>query len=482
MNSRGTATNRLLQLSCAVASWRGPFGGLRRLTIRAVLLVAFSLIFALWLMFAYTTARQLIALKHQASQISTRASFSERALFTVRAEVLLGAVYLRDALLDPEPETPAYYRQQLLETKDEIERALQTSAKFVGSPAEHEELARLRTEVEDYWNTALPVLAWEPGRRAAEARALLRYKIIPKREVVIRISERIQALNRQGFERQQQQVSLVFDEVRWRLWSTTAVVALLGVGVAFLAIFYVGGLEREVGRQHSQVLEHRQDLQLLSARLVHAQEEERRSIARELHDEIGQALTAIKLDLSHAVSGPDAAESIRDARAIADRTLQEVRDLSQMLHPSVLDDMGLSAAVGWYLDNFSKRTGIRTDLLQEQMDGRFSAEVEIAAYRIVQEALTNVTRHAQANSCRVYMQRLAHTLLVTVEDDGRGFDPQAIGRAPHRGLGLVGIRERVVAAGGILRLESSPGKGTRVSVELPVESLSSAHTQTTKAD
>jgi signal transduction histidine kinase len=140
------------------------------------------------------------------------------------------------------------------------------------------------------------------------------------------------------------------------------------------------------------------------------------------------------------------------------------------LHPSLLDDLGLAAAVDWYLRGFGQRHGLRVDLVQERMEQRLQPEAEVTAYRIVQEALTNVVKHAHATSCRVYLQRLANTLLVTVEDDGVGFDPAATDRSDHQHrLGLIGIRERVSRLGGSLRLESAPGRGTRLTVELPAQ-------------
>jgi signal transduction histidine kinase len=135
----------------------------------------------------------------------------------------------------------------------------------------------------------------------------------------------------------------------------------------------------------------------------------------------------------------------------------------------MLDDLGLPDTLNWYLRGFSKRTGIRGELIHQRMEERLAPEVEVCGYRIVQEALTNVARHAQASLCRLYLQRLPYTLLITVEDNGRGFDPRRLETAnPRRGLGLVGIRERASGLGGTFRLESSPGRGTRLSVELPV--------------
>ena len=145
------------------------------------------------------------------------------------------------------------------------------------------------------------------------------------------------------------------------------------------------------------------DLQRLSAKLIHAQEEERRSIARELHDEIGQVLTTIRVELTLAQNKLAAAGGLehllRDAQSITDGALHTVRDLSHLLHPALLDDLGLAAALEWYVQPFARRHDLDVRLRLDGMAGRLPAEIEIAAFRMVQEALTNVARHARATTC-----------------------------------------------------------------------------------
>jgi signal transduction histidine kinase len=244
---------------------------------------------------------------------------------------------------------------------------------------------------------------------------------------------------------------------------------LASFAIGIIAVLYVGRLENRIQRQRVREAENARDLQRLSSQLLTVQEEERRTIARELHDEVGQVLTALKVELAVAQHGVTAAgaapDALDEARAIADSALHTVRDLSHLLHPSLLDDLGLAAALESYAKGFAKRHSIRVDVLHDQMDDRVAPRVEAAAYRIVQEALTNVVKHAHATSCRVYLQPLTNTLLVTIEDDGIGFDPVQV--AESRGLGLIGIRERVAQLGGTIRLETAPGKGTRLTVELP---------------
>jgi signal transduction histidine kinase len=145
----------------------------------------------------------------------------------------------------------------------------------------------------------------------------------------------------------------------------------------------------------------------------------------------------------------------------------------------MLDDFGLPATLKWYLRKFSDRTGIRTELIEDGLTGRLPIDVEVCVYRTIQEALTNVSRHAHAATCRVFVQRLSSSLVVTVEDDGKGFEPRRTASEPrHDGVGLVGIRERVVDLGGTMRLESAGGKGTRLTIELPLTSIAAPETPT----
>jgi signal transduction histidine kinase len=238
-----------------------------------------------------------------------------------------------------------------------------------------------------------------------------------------------------------------------------------------LSTRYVSRLEAALREEHSEVARSRLELRDLSGRLVQAQEDERRTIARELHDEVGQALTAVEVELAIAQgsvgSDEGAAAAIQEARNVTQKALGGVRDLSQLLRPSMLDDFGLPDTLKWYLRKFSDRTGIKTELL-DRVTERLPIDIEVCVYRTVQEALTNVSRHAQATACRVFLQRLAASVVVTVEDDGIGLSPACEpASSPRKGLGLVGIRERV-ADFGTFRIEGTSGKGTRLTIELPL--------------
>lgn len=441
-------------------------------TIKAALFIGFGLTFGLWLFAGYSFTRRMGEVQREAAAINARYTHAQELLSTVRAQILLGSVYVRDALLDPTPRAANEYRRRLQDTYRAIDQMLQQYVPVLDSAAERDRVARLRREVEDFRTTMTQVLAGDSSRWPAEARILLRTRIVPKREGVIRVAEEVQALNRAAFVQQQTEVAEIYRVTQRQVWRQLGFALAASVGIGLLATLYAGRLEGRLRRQMAKDEENTRDLQRLSGQLINAQEEERCSIARELHDEIGQVLTAIKVELAVAQRAVDqaggSAHLLDGARSITDGALHTVRDLSHLLHPALLDDLGLTAAIDWYLRGFSKRHGIRTDLLHDRMDERLLPEIEAAAYRIIQEALTNVAKHARATACRVYLQRLPNTILITIEDDGIGFDLAEIEQAgARRGLGLIGVRERVSQLQGTMRLESAPGKGTRLTVELP---------------
>lgn len=442
-------------------------------TIKAALFLGFGLVCATWLYAGYYFTQRMADLQSRSTSISERYMRGQDLLTTARGQVLVGSVYVRDALLDPDPRTADEYRAKVEQAYRTADGALQQYVPVIDGSIERQRIGRLRAEIDDFRTTVLNVLATDSRRWPIEARTLLRRQIMPKREGVIRVADEVQAVNRGAFVQQQNEIASVYRATQRRLWASFGVAVVVSLGTALLATIYAGRLEDRIQRQRLKETDYVRDLQRLSTKLITAQEEERRVIARELHDEVGQALTAIKVELAVAQRAVEAsgaaADTLDDARSITDGALHAVRDLSHLLHPALLDDLGLTAAVDWYLKGFGKRHGLRVDLLKDLMDDRLHPETEATAYRIIQEALTNVAKHGRASSCRVYLQRLTSTMLVTVEDDGVGFDASTVnGDETSRGLGLIGIRERVSQVGGTLRVESAPGKGTRLTVELPV--------------
>jgi signal transduction histidine kinase len=213
-------------------------------------------------------------------------------------------------------------------------------------------------------------------------------------------------------------------------------------------------------------------LQSLSNRMLEVQEGERRHIARELHDEIGQALTAVKLHLQAALrrGGPEAKQPLEECVLITDQALEQVRNLSLNLRPSQLDDLGLVAALRWHVTRQAAVSGLSAEFGADELDERLEPALETACFRFVQEAMTNIVRHAGARHVWIEARRQGDRLRVSVRDDGKGFDVGAAMReAIARGsLGLLGMQERVGLAGGRLNVSSRPGEGTSIVAEFPL--------------
>jgi PAS domain S-box-containing protein len=214
-------------------------------------------------------------------------------------------------------------------------------------------------------------------------------------------------------------------------------------------------------------------------RLIEAQEEERQRIARELHDQIGQVLTAVRMNL-HAVQDVcntrEATSYIEDNISVIDEALRQVRDLSIDLRPPLLDDIGLVTALRWYVERQAKRGGIRAEVVIELPDQneRFSRELETACFRIAQEAMTNVVRHARAKRVLLLLQKNRRELVLLITDDGVGFDVTALRRRTPRAstLGLIGMQERAHAVGAELEITSAPSKGTQIRATFTLEAKS----------
>ncbi len=233
-------------------------------------------------------------------------------------------------------------------------------------------------------------------------------------------------------------------------------------------------MTEELDRSHTE-LERKEVMRArLLDQVITAQEDERKRIARELHDETSQALTSLMVGLKVLEQRPDLAdgkEALADLRALAAKTLDAVHDLSLQLRPSVLDDLGLVAAMERLVADFGRTHGAPVAFETNLRSGpRLPSAVETTLYRIGQEALTNVARHAGARSASLILERRGGVVTLILEDDGRGFDVSCrlAGGGEGRSLGIFGMRERATLLGGTLTIESTPGAGTTVFVEIPL--------------
>jgi len=234
-------------------------------------------------------------------------------------------------------------------------------------------------------------------------------------------------------------------------------------------------MEEKIQERTAELHEMSQKTQRLSRELMRVQEEERRRLARELHDEVGQALTVVKINLQSLLQASELPpERLEDSISIVDDTLHEIRNLAMSLRPTLLDDLGLAAALHNYLATYSQRTGLGTQLTIDLGAQRLPCDLETACFRVTQEALTNVLRHSRASQVAVEVLAEEDKLLLSVVDDGLGFDVETVtgGSLEGKSMGLLGMEERVAQMGGQMQIKSRPGGGgTRVIASFPLTNM-----------
>jgi PAS domain S-box-containing protein len=325
---------------------------------------------------------------------------------------------------------------------------------------------------------ALSITLLEDGRLLEVNAAFLRMTGFSRDEVIGRTTLELglwdnQSQNRLMMAKALRERGAIVDfETKFRKKSGEIRDALLSVELIQLGLGEpsVLGIAQDVTERNRA----EEALQSYPRQLIEAQEAERQSIARELHDQIGQVLTAIHLNLQAVWETSESSEAralIDEGVTIVDEALGQVRNLSFELRPSLLDDLGLATALRWYTDRFTQRTGIKstTTINLPEPPARLTRELETACFRIVQEALTNVVRHARAKNVALRLQKRNGKILLTVKDDGIGFDAHSQNLAPFTThVGLRGMRERALALGGRLDVRSSP-RGTRISASFPNE-------------
>jgi signal transduction histidine kinase len=372
-------------------------------------------------------------------------------------DMYLADILLRDYLLDPSPGNASRHRDQLLAIRDSLQQRLdQLSMRASGSDSPR--LKRLQTEVQGYWESLDPIFDWSMQEKADQNGNFLRHKVLPRREAVDN-----------NLQRERQRLRNSQQTLQTFLLQMAGCTVALGVIVALLTSSRVASLEKKQERQRSEIEETQRNLRHLSRQLVQAQEAERRGLSRELHDEVGQMMTALGIELGNLENlkkSDDAAfrNRIEDLKKLNADTMRAIRDLAMGLRPSMLDDLGLQAALQWQGREFSRHTGVpATVQVQGSLEGLNDAQ-NTCIYRLVQEALTNCARHAKAKNVWVTVRPEGDNVVVMVRDDGIGFNAR---NGVRTGCGLLGIRERVEALDGKVQILSEPRKGTTIRVQLP---------------
>jgi signal transduction histidine kinase len=409
----------------------------------------------------------LNSLRHNDTALQARFLARNRTLERIRSNIYLSGTFVRDSLLAPEQSGA---RAQLA-TLDGLRRDSESALTGYASALEPEEAAPfqdLRSQIEAYWNVLDRTLAWTGEERGKYRDAFFYEELVPRRTSMLQIADRIEALNEEALRRGDMKLGDLFGRLQFGLLAMIAVTLVGGASLAALTIFHILKLEGEVQKRLTESVHSQASLQELSARLVRAQEEERRALSRELHDEVAQAFSAVLMEAENLLdlaSAPEVRAHLDSIRAVAEKGMNEIRNMALLLRPSMLDDFGLLPALEWQAREIGRRTGLRVQVASE-MSGELPEEHKTCVYRVVQEALNNCAQHAQASAVQVCVRHEAGEILVTVQDDGSGFDPQRV-----RGLGLLGMEERARHLGGSFQIDSRPGRGTLLSVTLPLAAI-----------
>lgn len=411
----------------------------------------------------------------QVRQEEIREDYVERdsTLEKIRSDIYISGTYVRDYLLDNNDEAAATHKAEFFEARRRIQSGLEDYAHLV-RPPERGLFDQLRKEATDYLDTVSLALGWTPEERRQRAADFIQREVLPRRMQAVDFTDRMHALTEQQLEASSMEVSDLFSTFRTRLVSLLVFTLGIGFVLAGVALHRILALEREGELRFEQILTTQDELKRLSAELLSAQENERRRISRELHDEVGQVLSAIMLGLGNlrqAVSQENKDEALSQLQLVQDMTQRNasvVRNISLLLRPTMLDDLGLLPALKWLAREVSRTSGIQVDVVAETGPDDFIEGLpeghRTCVYRVVQEALHNAARHSGAHQIRIFLQpESGNRLRVAVQDDGKGFDPGA-----GTGLGILGMGERILRLGGKINVDSQPGKGTMISFELPV--------------
>ncbi len=406
----------------------------------------------------------------QIDQVNGHHREVETKLRRLRSDVHLSGIFVRDYLLDTSREHAPEYREQLEEFR-RMNLSTVTDLRNLARVRNQgdERIVGLQEKLDEYWQAFDPLFDWTPAEKVSQSARFLRREVLPRREAVLAIAEEIEQLNNANFATQQAEVVRRHAALRSDLYKLLWQSLLLGIVVALTAVIRLRILEGRSDEQRRIAQEAERQMRNLSQQLVATQEEERKKLSRELHDHVGQVLTALRMELGsidrlRTPSDRRLGDAVAECRGLVNEIVHSVRDLALGLRPSMLDDFGLQAALEWHVRDLARRYSLPVDLDVEGQLADLPDQYRTCVYRIVQEALTNSVRHARATRVRVHVAGGGDSLRVLIADDGVGFD-----RALHLpGLGLRGMEERVRELGGAIAIESVPAGGTTLQVRLPL--------------
>jgi signal transduction histidine kinase len=386
----------------------------------------------------------------------------QEAVTSLRRLLYSGGISARDYLLNPAEQKSEAYR-------NEIQRLRQTSeplvAQLKNSSPHPNAVVELEKNMRELWKALES--APDQGRDGLGTYNFVQQAIAPPRTKAGQILQELETENHHALTASEEEFSASRSAAANNLLWLLGLSLLGAVSIAWFSLQYSDLLERQAAVRFEEVLKAKVELERLSNRLMEIQEEERTRLSRELHDEIVQNVAVLKIEITQALTtlqNNPAKEPLTRARELADRTVRTVRNISLLLRPSLLYDLGLGPALQWQTDDFTRRTGVPCEYVEENLEDTLPDAVNTCVYRVTQEALRNCEKHSHAQNVSVRVKQMTAGLSVEVEDDGVGFRNE---RRSPASLGVLGMRERAASLGGELNIESSNGKGTLVRLWLP---------------
>ncbi len=358
----------------------------------------------------------LNSLRRSGAELQARFLARNRTLERIRSNIYLSGTFVRDSLLAPEMSGARAQLAALEARRLDTNLALDSYAQSL-EPEETAAFHTLRSEIDNYWNVLDRTFGWTPEERRRYRYAFFYEELLPRRTSMLQIADRVAALNDEELKRGDAKLGALFGRLQLGLMAMIAVTLLGGATLAALTIFHILRLEGQVRVRLEESVRAQGALQELSAKLVRAQEDERRALSRELHDEVGQSFSAVLLEAENLLDLDPAAgvrPHLESIRGLAEKGMNEIRNMALLLRPSMLDDFGLVPALEWQAREAAKRTGMHVHVASE-LDGELPEEHKTCIYRVVQEALNNCARHAQASTVQVAVRGETGKILLSVQ-------------------------------------------------------------------
>ena len=435
----------------AASSRRSPTSGLLLgLVITLAAVVAYA---------SYITV-QLAGLRKLQSEMVDRNRKDSLQLLRVQNDLNSLALAMRDMLDTTEPYPLTAWTAQFERIRQDLDAGLILQERLAGANRTPEQRRYLSQSVAQFWDAVNRMFGLAQNGKDAEAREQIRLSLQARQQALSTAVSRLLVGNNEGEEQAAARIAQIYDGVQRQLYIFLAATLIAIV----LTSLYLIRSNRRIFARLAELSEQRSDL---AQKLISAQESTLRHISRELHDEFGQVLTAIGSMLGragqHAPEGSPLRVDLKEVQEIAQSTLNNIRTLSQALHPVLLEEAGLESTLDWYIPTVGRQTGLA---LHYEKTGR-SFPVEMSAgvhiYRVLQEALNNVNRHSGASDAWIWLRFSPDLLELEVEDHGAGFVPETM----QRGIGLVAMRERAELIGGTLTISPRPQGGTKVRLQIP---------------